>query len=122
MKLFQHFEKDKSLFYEAFRYGKFFVYAGDVKKSTTSHSVLLRLGHDSKKDTLHIIDKKSERYYMRPYETMKIGDVVFIAHDDADENGESFFERVGTILTEEAKDKSEKELKKILKKFPRKKG
>jgi len=53
---------------------------------------------------------------------MKIGDVVFIAHDDADENGESFFERVGTILTEEAKDKSEKELKKILKKFPRKKG
>src|SRR6056297_3063038 len=122
MKLFEYFKEDKKLFYEAFLYGKFFVYAGDVKKSTTSHSVLLRLGHDSKKDTLHIIDKKSERYYMRPYETMRIGDVVFIAHDDADENGESFFERVGTILTEEAKDKSEKELKKILKKFPRKKG
>jgi|SRR6056297_1130461 len=122
MKLFEYFKEDKKLFYEAFLYGKFFVYAGDVKKSTTSHSLLLRLGHNSRKDTLHIIDKKSERYYIRPYKKMRIGDVLFIARDDADENGESFFERVGSVLTEKAAGKSEEELKKIIKKFPRKRG
>lgn len=121
MKLFEHFREDNNLFFEAFRYGKFFVFAGNMKKSSSLHSVLLRLGHDKKKGTMHIIDDKKERYYMRPYKNMKIGDVVYIAHDDADENGKSFFERIGTILTEEAKDiEDEKILKKVIRRFPRK--
>ena len=121
--LWQHFQEDKNLYRDSFRYGKYFaiVEFRDMFGERTMRIRRLR----RKKEEIFMDKSSKEIFFMKATEWAALGDVIFFSEGDhvheRQANGQVLtkhhFECVGSILSDAQKKLPLESQKKLIKRY-----